>query len=184
MSVPPTLYCYIHPSRSTTLRCNRCERPICPQCAVRTPTGYRCRECVREHQKVFNTALWYDYIIAFAAAALGSALASFLVMLISAFFWGLLVLVLSPGAGAMIGNLILRLVRGRRSRALYWTAALGVVAGGLPALFLFSLPAFLAFGTAGFESLLALLPAAWQILYLALAVPSAYAQLSGIRLGR
>jgi len=184
MSVPSALSCYVHPNRATTLRCNRCERPICASCAVRTPTGYRCKECVRAHQKIFNTALWYDYIIAFVAAALGSALTSFLVMLISAFFWGLLVLVLSPGAGAMIGNLILRLVRGRRSRALYWTAALGVVAGGLPALFLFSLPAFLAFGRAGFEGLLALLPAAWQIVYLAMAAPSAYAQLSGIRLGR
>lgn len=184
MSTLPTLYCYVHPNRSTTLRCNRCERPICPKCAVRTPTGYRCRECVREQQKVFNTALWYDYITAFVIAGLGSALASFLVTLISVFFWGLLVLFLSPSAGVTIGNIILRLIRGRRSRALYWTAALGVVAGGLPAVFLLSLPAFLGFRLAGFESLFALLPAIWQIVYLAMAAPSTYAQLSGIRLGK
>ena len=32
-----TLYCYIHPNRPTSLRCNRCERPICAEDAVLTP---------------------------------------------------------------------------------------------------------------------------------------------------
>ena len=53
-----TLYCYVHPDRETGLRCNRCERPICADCAVLTPTGYRCKECVREQKKVFDTAEW------------------------------------------------------------------------------------------------------------------------------
>src|SRR5215204_6542840 len=29
----------------TLLRCSRCGKPICPQCAVRTPVGMRCPEC-------------------------------------------------------------------------------------------------------------------------------------------
>jgi len=29
----------------TGLRCSRCGKPICPQCAVRTPVGLRCPEC-------------------------------------------------------------------------------------------------------------------------------------------
>jgi hypothetical protein len=29
----------------TGLRCSRCGRPICPQCAVRTPVGLRCPDC-------------------------------------------------------------------------------------------------------------------------------------------
>ena len=63
-----TLYCYVHPNRETGLRCNRCERPICADCAVLTPTGYRCRECVREQKKVFDTAEWYDYLLGFVVA--------------------------------------------------------------------------------------------------------------------
>jgi hypothetical protein len=58
-----TLFCYIHPTRETALRCNNCERPICASCAVRTPTGYRCKECVRERRKSFETSEWYDYIV-------------------------------------------------------------------------------------------------------------------------
>ena len=35
-------YCANHPTVETTLRCNKCGKPICAKCAIRTPTGYRC----------------------------------------------------------------------------------------------------------------------------------------------
>ena len=57
------LHCYKHPERETYLRCNKCNRPICTECAVQTPTGYRCKECVKEQQKIFDTAETKDYII-------------------------------------------------------------------------------------------------------------------------
>ncbi len=59
-----TLTCAFHPNRETTLRCNRCNRPICIKCATHTPTGYRCPECIRSQQKVFITTKWYDQVIA------------------------------------------------------------------------------------------------------------------------
>lgn len=37
--------CARHPKTMTRLRCSRCNTPICPQCAVRTPVGLRCPEC-------------------------------------------------------------------------------------------------------------------------------------------
>lgn len=37
--------CSYHPNVMTGLRCNRCGKPICPQCAVRTPVGMRCPDC-------------------------------------------------------------------------------------------------------------------------------------------
>ena len=37
--------CSYHPDVMTRLRCSRCEKPICPKCAVRTPVGLRCPEC-------------------------------------------------------------------------------------------------------------------------------------------
>ncbi len=39
MTQTDTLYCYVHPNRPTSLRCNRCNRPICADCAILTPTG-------------------------------------------------------------------------------------------------------------------------------------------------
>ena len=183
MTQPDTLYCYVHPDRPTTLRCNRCDRPICAQCAARTPTGYRCKECIRQQQKVFDTALWYDYVVAFVAAAIGSGIASVLVLVVSGFFFGLLVLFLAPGAGAVIGNLVLRFIRNRRSHTLFLTAAVGMVVGALPVLLMFSLPALLGVLYGGFQGIGALLPAIWEVVYLFMAVPAAYTQISGIRIG-
>src|SRR5512135_2746511 len=183
MTQGETLYCYIHPNRPTTLRCNRCERPICAQDAIRTPTGYRCPECIRSQQKVFDTAVWYDYITAFISAAVGSAIASGLVLLISGFFFGLGVLLLAPAAGAVIGNIVLRFIGHRRSRPLFATAAAGMIAGALPALLLISLPALLGVLAGSGGAFGALLPAIWQVVYLFMAVPAAYTQISGIRIG-
>lgn len=183
MTQTDTLYCYVHPNRPTSLRCNRCERPICAECAVRTPTGYRCRECVREQQKKFDTAEWYDYIVAFIVAAIGSAIASGLILVVSGFFFGLLVLFIAPGAGAFIGNIVLRFIKNRRSRQLFLTAAVGMVAGALPALLLISLPALLGVLAGGIRALGSLLPAIWEVVYLFMAVPAAYTQISGIKIG-
>jgi hypothetical protein len=184
MTQSETLYCYIHPNRATSLRCNRCNRPICAQCAIRTPTGYRCPECVRQQQKKFDTAEWYDYIVAFIVAAIGSGIASVLVYVASGFFFGLLVLFIAPAAGGILGNIVLRFIKNRRSRPLFLTAAIGMVAGALPALFLVSLPLLLGFLGGGLRAGVGgLLPAIWEVVYLFLAVPAAYTQISGIRIG-
>jgi hypothetical protein len=183
MTETDTLYCYVHPNRPTSLRCNRCNRPICAECAIRTPTGYRCRECVRSQQKKFDTAVWYDYVVAFVVAGIGSAIASGLIAVVSGFFFGLLVLFIAPGAGAFIGNIVLRFIHNRRSRALFLTAVVGMVAGALPALLLISLPALLGVLAGGARGLVGLLPAIWEVVYLFMAVPAAYTQISGIRIG-
>ena len=59
-----TLHCANHPDRETMLRCNKCDKPICFQCAVRTPVGYRCKECVRAQQNVYYNGGQSDLLIA------------------------------------------------------------------------------------------------------------------------
>jgi len=169
-----TLYCYVHPNRETSLRCNNCNRPICAQCAVRTPTGYRCRECVRGQQRVFNTSEWYDYLFGFIVAALLSAVASFLVTLIGGigFIGWFLILIGAPTAATLIAEGI-RLVTGRRrSRSLFITAAVGVVLGALPVV----LTQLFVFGN--------MFGVLFQVIYLVIAVPVVYSRLSGIQLFR
>ena len=69
-TISTATYCYVHPTRETTLRCKRCEQPMCASCARRTPTGYLCKDCVQAHQKSFDTAEWYDYALGFITAAI------------------------------------------------------------------------------------------------------------------
>lgn len=169
-----TLYCYVHPNRETSLRCNNCERPICAQCAVRTPTGYRCRECVRGQQKVFNTSEWYDFVFGFIVAALLSAVAAFLVTMISGigFIGWFLILAGAPTAGVFIAEGVRMVTGRRRSRPLFITVAMGVVLGALPIV----LVQLLVFGN--------MFGVLFQVIYLVIAVPVVYSRLSGIQLFR
>jgi MFS family permease len=182
-----TLTCYVHPDRPTLLRCNQCERPICPSCAVRTPTGYRCKECVRGQLKKFDTALWYDYVIVFFTGAILSAIASLLAFIITSIIWGIFVIILGPLAGAVMANIARRFVKNRRSNALNIIFAVGIVAGVIPMLLVLGFGTFLMMLSAGgnvMSNIFTLGPLLWQFAYLATAVPSAYSQFSGIFIRR
>ena len=38
--------CPRHPDRQSYVRCQRCERPVCPQCQRQAPVGVQCVDCV------------------------------------------------------------------------------------------------------------------------------------------
>jgi membrane associated rhomboid family serine protease len=40
--------CYRHPKRETWVTCQRCGRPICPDCQTPAAVGVQCPECVKE----------------------------------------------------------------------------------------------------------------------------------------
>ncbi|MEV0194941.1 rhomboid family intramembrane serine protease [Nonomuraea sp. NPDC050691] len=48
--------CYRHPERETWVRCQRCERPICPDCMRDAAVGFQCPECVAEGNKGIRQA--------------------------------------------------------------------------------------------------------------------------------
>ncbi len=120
-------FCTRHPDRETGLRCNRCDRFMCPACAVQTPVGYRCRECVREHEDRFFSGTSGDYVLVFATNAVGAGLAQLLAGLLPSIF--LILLAIPLGGG--IATLALQLSGRRRGRWSGVVAATGVVAGSL-----------------------------------------------------
>ena len=173
-STTETLYCYVHPNRETALRCNNCNRPICAACAIHTPTGYRCRECVKGQQKVFNNSEWYDYILGFIVAMLLSAVAALLVTFVGGigFFGWFLIAAGAPTVAVVIAEGVRTVTGKRRSRTLFITVAAGVIVGALPIIL--------------FQLVLArnLFGVLFQVIYLVIAVPVVYSRLSGIQLFR
>ncbi len=170
-TISTATYCYVHPDRETGLRCKRCEKPICASCAQRTPTGYLCKDCVRSHQKSFDTSEWYDFIFGFLTAGILSTVATVLIILISSigFIGWFLALSAAPIAGTTISEGVRFVTRRHRSRSLFITVGAGMILGALPVM-IFQILSMNIFGII------------FQVVYLIIAVPLVYTRLSGIQL--
>jgi hypothetical protein len=174
--VSDALYCANHPNIETYLRCNKCEKPICTKCAVRTPVGYRCRDCVRDQQKVFYAEFGPTKYLVVTAVSLPLALIAG--WLVPALGW--FAIVLGPLAGGLIAQLAHWAVRRQRGRYVWLVVCASIVVGALPTLLggvLGFASLFLSpsggryYSGAGLWSLL------WLGVYLVTAVGAAYAWL-------
>lgn len=164
-------YCENHPNVESTLRCNRCEKPICAKCAVLTETGYRCKECVRTQQKTFDTATSFDYILAIGIAVILAFIGSLIVRWI-----GFFTIFLAPVAGIIIAEAIRRAIQRRRSKRLFQATAAATAFGGLlPVLSVLALTGL----SVGLGSLFFFL---WPIVYTVIATSTVYYRLAGISL--
>jgi hypothetical protein len=134
--VPPddaVLYCANHPTVETMLRCNRCGKPICTRCAIQTPVGYRCKECVGRQQSVYYTGGPVDYVIGAVIALVLGGIAAVLMSRLSFWFFAL---ILGAPIGIGIAEVVRFAVRRRRSQYLWLTVAGGIAVSALPTLLL------------------------------------------------
>ena len=174
MTETEKLYCINHPNRETLLRCNQCEQPICAQCAILTPTGYRCKSCVRGQQKKFNSAQASDYIIATIIAGILSYIGSYIIGIL-----GFFTIFAAPFIGMAIVRTVRAIIKNRRSNVLFLVTAGAVLLGSLPMLAAGLLPLIYGIG-AGTFSMYTLLPLIWQGTYTVLVTGSVYYRLKGI----
>jgi hypothetical protein len=176
----PSKYCYRHPAVETGLRCNRCERPICSRCAVHTETGYRCPDCIRGQQKIFDTARWYDFALALSVSLVLSAIGSILSNLLG--FW---VIFIAPTAGIVIAEAVRLVIHRRRNRVLNKLVVAAVFIGGLipsiPTVILLLSGLSTGLGPPSLAGT-SLSIIVWPLVYAALAASGCYYRLSGIRL--
>ncbi len=124
-------FCALHPERDTALRCNRCERYMCVDCAKRTPVGYTCRQCVRSHENKFFEGTSLDYAIVAAVSLIGGAITAFVTTLLGGIL--LLGIFIAPALGGAIAQIALQATGRRRGRYSGGICAAGLLAGGFGA---------------------------------------------------
>ena len=129
------MYCTVHPTVQTSLRCNKCGRPMCVKCARRTPVGYRCRECVSNQLAIFYNAQPLDPLIQLAVSAALSVVGALLIGMLLGGLLGILTIIISIPASAFAGGLIADVAHraaGRRHGRYSWLAVgAGIVLGAL-----------------------------------------------------
>ena len=76
-----TLYCARHRNTETSIRCGRCEDPICPDCLTHSPVGMRCPDCAR-----VNRVPTYDVPLPFLLRGIGAGIGVALLLGIAFFF--------------------------------------------------------------------------------------------------
>ena len=120
--------CTYHPNVETNLKCGKCGKPICPKCLVQTPVGARCPDCAKLYRlPTFHVPA--KYYLRAIGTGLGMAVVCGIV-------WGTVIsfvpffylnLLLAPGAGYAIGEVISLSVNHKRGIGLATVAGFAVV---------------------------------------------------------
>jgi hypothetical protein len=173
MSEP--LYCVNHPTTETYLRCNKCGQPICPRCAVQTPVGYRCRDCINVQQKVFYTDFRPIHYVIVAMVALPLALVAG--WIVPSLGW--YAIILGPITGGGIAEAARWAIRRRRGPYTWIVVCACIIVGASPLLLLsfVSLVGSAMFSDTMPDAVGGVMGLLWSGVYLVTAVGAAYARL-------
>ena len=124
-------YCAEHSETPTSLRCSRCDKPVCPECMVQAPVGIRCQEHGRP-TKLPTYDVPTGFIVRGVAAAVGIGVLGGFILGLVGFFTPLLysfyVFALAMGGlGYLVGEGISRATNKKRGQPLIVAAVVGVV---------------------------------------------------------
>lgn len=98
--------CYRHPDRESWIRCQRCEKSICPDCMNDAAVGFQCPDCVAEGRKSVRQA----------TAAYGGkpssnpALTSIVLIVLNAAIW--VAITVDAASKGLLGDLLAMRARG------------------------------------------------------------------------
>ncbi|TET27078.1 MAG: hypothetical protein E3J67_00040 [Dehalococcoidia bacterium] len=165
---PDEMRCAAHPGVETRLKCAKCGKPICPKCLVQTLVGARCPDCARLY-KLPTYSISSQYYLRASAAALAMAAVGGIV-------WGVIEwvipifsfnLLLAPGVGYGIGEVVSLSVNRKRGTGLAAIAGLAIVISYIVSLWFIS---FLV-GTSFYQALpLSIINIVYHLLALALGI--------------
>ena len=108
---------------------------ICPKCAIQTPVGFRCKECVRGLQAKYYNAESKDNLIAFAISlgisTIATPFASYFLGFLGFFYGLILAAMFGSGAGGALSQIIRKAINRRRGQYVGLSAIVGLILGVL-----------------------------------------------------
>ena len=127
--------CDRHPRMQTTLRCGRCDTPICPQCLVHAAVGIRCPDCGRPQRLPSHTVspgqIALSLTVAVATGVAGGAVTAVAAVIFaySGIPFGFLApLAAFAGLGLLVGELTSLASNRKQGAQMKMVALLGVLA--------------------------------------------------------
>jgi len=129
MTTDAPVFCVNHPKTETLLRCNKCGKPVCIKCLVRTPVGYRCKECLNIQHAGYYTATPLDYAMVALVGTIASIIAGGIAAALGGFFW-FFAIFYAPAAGGIIAEIVRWTIQKRRGKYVWLVACAVLVIGG------------------------------------------------------
>jgi hypothetical protein len=120
------LHCYRHPDRETWVRCGRCDRPICPACAMQGPVGFRCRDCGKPVRDPLTSLTPTQAVVGFLIAAGAGAVSGWITLQLG--IWGIFI---GFFAGGIIADLVMRVTGFKRGPRMAAVLLGGIAVGAL-----------------------------------------------------
>jgi hypothetical protein len=123
--------CGRHPNVATRVSCVQCEAPICPDCMIAAPVGFKCPDCARQASPARPPGRPNQYAQAVGYGA-GAAMAA-MVVLSLVFRQGFLSWIAAGFAGYLVSEAVRRGASGNRAdpfRYLGYGLTVAAVAGG------------------------------------------------------
>lgn len=127
------LPCYRHPDRMTALACITCDRPICPECAIPAPVGFKCPDDAKQSRAALAKVPTSRMASGIAAGTLVAFVGGSILAVVQVPFLGVILAYL---LGMGVGEVTRRAAGGFRDHALGRAAAIAAAVGilALPAL--------------------------------------------------
>jgi hypothetical protein len=122
------LFCYRHPDHETWVRCGRCDRPICPKCAMQGPVGFRCRDCGKPAFDPLTSLSPKQAVLGALIALAGGVIAALVASRI-----GFFSIIISFLAGGVIAEAVMRVTGYKRGPVMLGVLLGGIVVGTLVA---------------------------------------------------
>ncbi len=131
-------YCAEHKNTQTSLRCGRCDTPVCPRCMVHAPVGVRCPNCGKP-PKLPTYQVSTQLILRGVGASLFIGIVGGFALIFLLSFGVFLYLIAAAGFGYVLAEGTSYAAQRKRGAALAVVAVIGTVVGHAPSIALFGI---------------------------------------------